>query len=196
MRRFRFHLGTLVILVLLMGIGLAALRESTGLWDNSIFSITLSMLPISILLAVHSFGPRRAFWVGFALFGSAYLGLSIVPSIQFRLITTTGLVYLDSKVTRPIPRSVALYNLLVGNESQPDALFLNQSDGTFDDMPLVTGSKPWFSNILAGPPLAGSSGTSENFVRIGHSLLALMAAFVGGLISRYLYVRNRDSATM
>ena len=42
MRRFRFHLGTLVILILLLGVGFAALRESNDTWDNSIFSITLA----------------------------------------------------------------------------------------------------------------------------------------------------------
>ena len=51
MRRFRFHLGTLVILVLLVGVGFAALRESNEIWDSSIFSITLSVLLISILAA-------------------------------------------------------------------------------------------------------------------------------------------------
>ena len=34
MRRFRFHLGTLVILVLLLGVGFAALRESDETWDS------------------------------------------------------------------------------------------------------------------------------------------------------------------
>ena len=53
MRRFRFHLGTLVILVLLLGVGFAALRESNEIWDSSIFSITLGVLLISILLAIH-----------------------------------------------------------------------------------------------------------------------------------------------
>jgi len=52
------------------------------------------------------------------------------------------------------------------------------------------GSKPWFPNILAGQSLTGSSGTTESFVRIGHSLLALIAAFVGGQLSRHLYGKN------
>jgi hypothetical protein len=38
--------------------------------------------------------------------------------------------------------------------------------------------------------LVGSSGTTEYFVRIGHSLLALIAAFLGGLLSRYLHART------
>ena len=53
MRRFRFHIGTLLILVLILGVGFAALRESDETWDSSIFSLTLGMLSISILLAVH-----------------------------------------------------------------------------------------------------------------------------------------------
>ena len=82
MRRFRFHLGTLVILVLLLGVAFAALRESNEIWDRSIFSVTLGVLLISILLAIHRTERGRAFWLGFALFGSAYLGLSLVPSID------------------------------------------------------------------------------------------------------------------
>ena len=53
MRRFRFHLGTLVILVLVLGVGFAALRESNETWDSIIFSVTLGVLLISILLAIH-----------------------------------------------------------------------------------------------------------------------------------------------
>jgi hypothetical protein len=82
MRRFRFHIGTLVILVLLLGVGFADLRESNETWDSSIFSLTLVVLSISILLAIHRTNQRQAFWLGFALFGSAYLGLSLVPSLS------------------------------------------------------------------------------------------------------------------
>jgi hypothetical protein len=99
MKRTRFHLGTLVILVLLVGVGLAALRESNEIWDSSIFSIILGLLLMSILLAIHRTEKRRAFWLGFALFGSAYLGLSLVPSIESRLVTTKALPSLDSKVS-------------------------------------------------------------------------------------------------
>ena len=44
MRRFRFHIGTLVILVLFLGVGFAALRESNDIWDSSIFTLTLGVL--------------------------------------------------------------------------------------------------------------------------------------------------------
>ncbi len=88
MRRFRFHVGSLLILVLVLGVGFAALRESNETWDSSVFSITLGVLVISILLAIHRTERRRAFWLGSALFGAAYLELSLLPSIEPRLITT------------------------------------------------------------------------------------------------------------
>ena len=65
MRRFRFHIGTLLILVLILGVGFAALRESDETWDSSIFSLTLGVLLISILLAVHRLGVQESIlaWV-------------------------------------------------------------------------------------------------------------------------------------
>ncbi len=38
MRRFRFHLGTLLILVLILVVGFAAIRGSNETWDGSVFS--------------------------------------------------------------------------------------------------------------------------------------------------------------
>jgi len=178
MRRFRFHIGTLVILVLVLGVGFAALRESNDLWDSSIFSITLGVLLISILLAIHRTEKRRAFWIGFALFGSAYLWLSLFPSIESRLITTRVLAFLDSNMPRS--NAEALYDLLVANNSQPNALYLDNGNGG------------WIKDLTAAAGLVGPGGTTENFVRIGHSLLALMAAFVGGQLSRHLFAKDRE----
>ena len=65
-------------------------------------------LLISILLAVHRTESRRAFWLGFALFGWCYLALSLVPSIESRFLTTKALAYLDSKVPG---RSLGVYTI-------------------------------------------------------------------------------------
>jgi VCBS repeat protein len=201
MRRFRFHLGTLVILVLLLGVGFAALRESNEIWDTGIFSITLGVLLISVLLATHRTEKRRAIWLGFALFGSAYLGFTLVPQIESRLITTGALTFLDSKMPRSIPIGLAYadfdndgkMDLYVANNSQPNTLFRNKGKGTFEDVTSAAGvNTAWFSNIFLGTTPKGSSGTTEHFVRIGHSLLALIAAFLGGLLSRHRYAKNRE----
>jgi hypothetical protein len=58
----------------------------------------MGILSTSILLAIHRTGTGRAFWLGFTLFGWTYLGLSLVPSIESRLLTTKALAYLDTKL--------------------------------------------------------------------------------------------------
>ncbi len=203
MKRFRFHIGTLLLIVLFLGIGLAALRESTDLWDSGLFTATLAILLFSMLLSVHRKESRRAFWIGFALFGWIYLGLVLMPSIEPRLITTKTLAFLNTKVSRSAPAGLATFDydndgsmdLYVVNNAQLSNLYHNNGNGTFADVTAVAGLKPtgkqgWFPNMLAGPSLTGI-GTAENFVRIGHSLLALIAAIIGGLLSRRVHAATQ-----
>jgi hypothetical protein len=44
-----------------------------------------------------------------------------------------------------------------------------------------------------GTLLGGWAGTTENFVRIGHSLLALLAGWFGGLLSRRLWRASKTA---
>ncbi len=191
MRRFRFHLGTLVILILLLGVGFAALRESNETWDSSIFTLTLGVLLSSILLAIHRAEKRRAFWLGFALFGSAYLGLSLVPSIEPRLITTKALAFLDSKMPGRTSENSDI-RILRNLFSSPSNSLKSFDFNAVGD--LLYASHPiqmrlW--NVVKGRLFGGWSGTTENFVRIGHSLLALLTGWLGGHIFRRLWRSSR-----
>ncbi len=98
MKRFRFNIASLLGVIMVLGVGFAAWRVATDLRDSGIFSLTFGVLLISMLLAIHRAEKRQAFWLGFALFGWIYLGLSLVASIETRFITTRGLAYLISKV--------------------------------------------------------------------------------------------------
>ena len=194
MRRIRFNIASLLGVILVLGVGFAALRESSDLWESGLFTATLGVLLISILLAVHRTESRRAFWLGFALFGWIYVGLSLIPTIEPRLITTKALAYLHSKVPRSISAGIVdvdidgSIDLFVTNNFQPFPVYVNNGNVTSVDVTSSAGSNTtWFLNSLAG-----SSGTTENFVRIGHSLLALITAFVGGLLSRYFFAKNRE----
>ena len=192
MRRFRFHLGTLVIVVLILGISFAALRESNEVWDSAIFTLTLVILLTSVLLAVHRTEKRRAFWIGFALFGGSYLTLSLVPSIESRLVTTKAMAYLDSKVPGE-PR--ALHDPGHGDHlwnprNQVQAVAFSPQGNQLAISSLGT-VRLW--DAKTDRLLGGWAGTTENFVWIGHSLFALLAGWFGGLLSRRIWRASRPS---
>jgi hypothetical protein len=193
MRRIRFHIGTLLGIVLILGIALGALRESNEIWDSGVLTLTAGVLLTSVLLALHRTEKRRVFWLGFALFGAAYLVCSLVPSIESRLITTKALAFIDSKVPRSMTRANALYDLLVVNNSQPRALYVNKGNGTFQDVTATVGLDYTGDGTLVLNNSAGLGGTTENFVRIGHSICALIVALLGGLLSRHLHEKNRQT---
>ena len=115
MRRIRFNIASLLVVVLVLGVGFAGLRESNEPWESGLFTLTLAVLLISILLAIHRTESRRAFRLGFALSGTTYLALSLVPPIESRLVTTKALAYLDSKVPG---RSLGVFKIrFVGTSS-------------------------------------------------------------------------------
>ncbi len=189
MRRIRFNIASLLIVVLLVAVGFAALREANESWESGLFSLTLGVLLISILLAVHRKEPLRAYWVGFAVFGWTYLGLSLVPSIDSRLITTKAL----AQLARHVPgrslkigkvRHVGTMSISSGSPGNQVSSVAFSIDGS-----RITTSGPGIVRLwdaTTGKPSGGSTGKTENFLRIGHSLLALMAGWLGGLLSRSL----------
>jgi hypothetical protein len=207
MRKLRFNIASLLVIILVLGVGFAALRESSDLWESGLFTATLGILLISILLAVHRTEQRRAFWLGFALFGSAYLGLTLMPSIEPRLITTKVLAFLDPRMPPSNIAGLAYFDydndgkidLYVANNAQQNALYRKNGNGTFSDITAVAGlnsaaKQASFTNILARSSLTRSIGTTENFLRIGHSLIVCVAALLGGQLSRYLHSRDRGTA--
>jgi hypothetical protein len=191
MLRIRFNIASLLVVVLLLGVGFAALRESNELWDSGIHSLTLAVLLVSILLAIHLTEERRAFWLGFALFGTTYLGLSLVSAIESRLITTKALAYLDSKVpgrTQDFFKIVVAESICDAPVNQLQSVAFSPQGKRLATSRLGT-VKLW--DATTGRLLGGWAGTTENFVRIGHSLLALIAGCLGGLLSRRLREASR-----
>jgi hypothetical protein len=53
MKRIRFNIASLLGVIIALGFGIAALREFSKLWESGVFSTTIAVLLVSILLAVH-----------------------------------------------------------------------------------------------------------------------------------------------
>ena len=186
MRNLRFNIASILGVILFLAVGFAALRESNDYWDSGLFTLTLGVLLVSVLLSIHRSEAKEAFWIGFAPFGWVYLGLSLVPSIESRQLTTKGLAYLDSILPG---RTLRVSNLvLTGTASGGSGSQIQSVAFTIDGTKLATSNqcvvRVW--DAATGRLLSGWGGTTENFIRIGHSLLALVAAWLGGHVSRRL----------
>lgn len=192
MGRFRFSIASILVAVLACAVGVAALRESTDLWDAGVFTAAAAALLASALLAFHRDGRGRAYWLGFAAFGGAYLVASLVPPVESRLVTTKGLAYLDSKLPGRAQSFTVQFRQngsAAGTATAVQALAFSIDGNTLAASGPGRVVRVW--DVSTGAWLAGSGGTSENFLRIGHSLLALLVALLGGRVSLRLYDRGR-----
>jgi hypothetical protein len=189
MRRFRFTIASLLGAVLFVGLAFAALREATEFWDSAVFTATLGLLLASVLLAVHRTERRRAFWLGFALFGGAYLIASLIPAVESRLLTSRGLVSLDSII--PGRESPSWLGQLSINASATNKAvrWLAFSPGGSNVSSPQGVVRLW--DATNGRLLWTPTHTTVNFVGVGHSLLALLSGIIGGHLSRRLYVSGR-----
>jgi WD40 repeat protein len=100
-----------------------------------------------------------------------------------------GLAYIDSKIPgrETTMTAVFAYTRTAGTNPVQAVAFSPQGDSLASSSQGVV--RLW--DATTGKLLAGPNGTTENFLRIGHSLLALVLAFVGGHVSRHLYDLGR-----
>jgi hypothetical protein len=191
MRCPRFTIRNLLLIVLFVAVAVAALREATDGWDSSLFGLTFLILLTAVLLAVHRTDRKRAYWLGFVLFGWTYLVASLITPIEARLPTTKALAYLDSKLPGReriwLTEVLATSNTTNPNTIQAVAFSPQGSTLTTSSQGVVRRWDVTTSKLLAGP-----NGTTENFVHIGHSLLVLVIALLGGRLSRYLYKSGQE----
>jgi hypothetical protein len=189
MRRFRYTLARLAWLIVLIGVALAAIREASPLWDAALFSVACIVLLGAILLAIHRRHASRAFWLGFALSGAVYLGLSLVPQVSGRLLTTHLLAFLDTL----LPRQNSASFVLVGepwDSKNSTGLTFTATTGTIaqSTTPTATAGS---SGYVVTTTTRTWNGTSASFMGIGHSIFALLCATCGGLASRRIHARVR-----
>jgi hypothetical protein len=191
MARIRFTIGRLAVVIAFAALAIAALRQSTDLWAGGVLLMSALTLLTSILLIVHRRDAARAYWIGFALFGCVYLIASEYSGAHERLLTTRGLAYLASKrVGAMSPGQLVIFDGSSSQATQAVAFSPNGRTLAIDSGGLV---RIW--DVASGALVGSKGGSTENFMHIGHCLLALIFALLGGPISRFLYWRNRDPSS-
>ncbi len=173
----RFTLRQLLAMAALIALALPALINASLWWATAWFTGALVMLAVSLLGILYRGRRRRAFWVGFALFGWGYMILLYGPFLGShfgpRLATTKALAYLqplvqkapvgDSRMSRVSPSDFAL-------NSELYLAWKTEIEGNGFPLPR------W-----------------DHFQQVGHSLFALLLASGGGLLARWFYsTRSQD----
>jgi hypothetical protein len=88
LKRYHFTLKGLMIAIVMIGVGIAALVRPTKLWAIVLPFLLLTLCLTAILGLVFRRGPKRAFWVGFAVFGWTYFVLILVLSWRFDFVNS------------------------------------------------------------------------------------------------------------
>jgi hypothetical protein len=72
MNPFRFSISTFLIVVTLLGCGLAAMASQSRFATSFAYSAFLVLICLAMAGAILGNSPHRAFWLGFAIFGWTY----------------------------------------------------------------------------------------------------------------------------
>jgi hypothetical protein len=79
MTRLRFTLAQLMALVLCLGLCFAALRNADEFLASVTFTLTTMAISMALVGAFVRKGQARTAWIGFAVFGWAYLLIDLLP---------------------------------------------------------------------------------------------------------------------
>ncbi len=190
----RFSIRTLMALIAGSAVGLAALRNANDLWARVMMMLALGLVCVAGLWAILLRGRERAWWLGFAVLGCTYLSVSFSP-LRSRLSTTHLFEYVHARV---VSSSIATFE--VSRADQGSILYrVVMIDGTANSRTVsnsVYSSTPGEDLLATMEPanrwrsaLPGAAN-HDQFLRIGHSLFALLAGLVGGTVAVWFWGRR------
>jgi hypothetical protein len=194
----RISIRTSMAVVVFAAVGLAALRNASELWAGVMVLIALSAVGGAVLGAINLRGIERAWWQGFALFSGIYLVFTLVPSLSSQLGTTPLLDYLRSQMFESAAQVLleAELQALLSDEQQLKATLMNMQRNlrNLNSDPAVIAATNKLLKIQGKLAANKNAGPQyEHFQRIGHSLFALLAGLLGGMIA--VWFRGRRERT-
>jgi hypothetical protein len=196
MRAPRVSIAALMALVLISGIGLAALSRPSQLAAAFVFSVATVLLTVAILGAIHARGTARAFWSGFAIGGWMYLFLQYGPYCEAQIgahtLPSAALDLLYAVLAPPQPQTGATWS--AGNSTVhmgPGRDMRGMmggggmgGGGNNSSGPAAQGLWATYTTPVWGGAVWNGPQAQPTFFRIGHSLLSMLAGLGAGLLAR------------
>jgi hypothetical protein len=181
MRRFRFSVAGLMAVILLLAVGMAALRDPTILWASAIFTAAVILFAASLLAAMAHRGAQRFSWAGMAVFGWSYLIISFGP-------------WPGNSVGPPplLPSSLLdhFQEYIVSDGKTryyTSGIYIDYYKGTSG----IRGSGP----PTAAPPPGGFKNVDVTvYSQTGHPLGAMLFGIMGAFAGRFFAARRERSA--
>jgi len=196
----RLSIRSLMAFILVSAVGLAALRGADELWAGTMLLVALTAVGVAVPGAVILRGKERYWWAGFAFFGGGYLALAVGPwlsdTFQPQLGTTHllghihGRMYPSMVQKKKDPWDLQLEReILVAELAQVRRLARNTND------PALLAMQKALTALDQQIAAQKITPTRDQFQRVGHSLFALLAGLVGGMVATWFYVRRERSDT-
>jgi hypothetical protein len=207
MRAPRFSIRSLLAVIAISGVGLAMLRSPLPVWANLSYTVAIVAVLVGASSAILGRDSRRAYWVGFTLFGATFLMMSdqLVTQPMFDLLYP----YLAPQLSRAMPGAPSVI-------AAPGTSLTLATPGTPFTSTYTVPSRPAAGPLV--PPtffLPAPSPTSawdcwmrpdrhlgvffsptdlilspRSFRQIGHSIVALLAAALGGAFVQWQHDAN------
>lgn len=207
--RPRFHIGRLIAFIALCGVGLAALRSPSGLWASLMFTVAPATLVVALINVIAGRGGSRAYWAGFALCGWGYFAANFAPwvgeAIGPRLVTTALLDILYPSISPPTPPPAGGWAGGGGGTGMGSSMGGGMPGGSPGmggpgwSPPPEPGRWQVWTEEDRGSGLGAIAGSvvlasPETFRRIGHSILTILLAGLGGWYARSRFDRREREA--
>jgi hypothetical protein len=194
MKPFQFSVLGINVIVAVTAIGLAALASPTVESANGLFTFVGGSLLFALLAIKYREGDRRAFWVGFSVFGWGYLlacyGPFVGSTFRARLLSTTLIDRIYARMNPALEgtlQEIASRNPDWAKQKyQWHVRFDQETDPDADSVALTAiGYRPTTElSIGFYPPMTCSNLLW--FRKSAHSVVTLWVAILGGLLGRLL----------
>jgi hypothetical protein len=152
----------------------AFLLRSASTWVGSMAVLATAMaLAAALCMAINRQGSKRAFWAGFAIFGSTYLMIAGDPwtlPYDYELFTTTL------------------------SDGAYERFFAPETVENVYDVSEPAMNPPALNELIIEETRAMVSTEYEDFIMVAHMLWTYVFAIAGGWISLFMYATGRDRA--